>query len=144
MNLNEIALIAQELTAFVWVGLIWTIQLVSYPGFLHLPADQFPAAHKDHAWRITLIVAPLFLLEISATLLWLLVLPETRTPWHLAVMGCVATAWLSTFLIQVPLHHRLSVEPKHADMRTLIATNWIRTVAWTAKAGLMVGLALTS
>ena len=142
LNLPNVAFALQEITAFAWLGLIWTVQLVSYPGFLHIPPDQFPAAHRAHSLRITWVVVPLFIMEIAACLAWLWILPDTRTLWHLSVVACVAAAWMSTFLIQVPLHHRLSQHPETTLLRRLIATNWIRTMAWSAKAGLMVGHAL--
>lgn len=142
MNLPIVAFALQEITAFAWLGLIWTVQLVSYPGFLHVPADQFPAVHRAHSRRISWVVVPLFIMEVAACVAWLCLLPDTRTAWHVSVMACVAMAWTSTFLIQVPLHHRLSRQPETAVILRLIATNWLRTIAWSGKAGLMVWHAL--
>jgi hypothetical protein len=48
----------------------------------------------------------------------------------------VAAIWTSTALVQVPCHRKLS---GGFDLRTahrLIKTNWLRTLAWTARAGL--------
>ena len=142
MDLPSLAFALQEISAFAWLGLIWTVQLVSYPGFLHVPPEQFPAAHRAHSLRIAWVVVPLFIMEVAACLVWLCLLLDTRTAWHFSVAACVAVAWTSTFLIQVPLHHRLSRQPEATAIRRLIATNWIRTIAWSGKAGLMVWHAL--
>ncbi len=142
LNLPNVAFALQKFTAFAWLGLIWTVQLVSYPGLLLVPPEQFPAAHRAQSRRITWVVVPLFIMEIAACLAWLYLLPDTRTAWHFSVVACVAAAWTSTFLIQIPLHHRLSRHPEITVLRRLIATNWIRTIAWTGKAGLMVWHAL--
>jgi hypothetical protein len=50
----------------------------------------------------------------------------------------VALIWLSTFLIQVPLHNALSKEKQSEKLSKLICTNWIRTILWTARSILMI------
>ena len=53
----------------------------------------------------------------------------------LAGLALVAVIWLSTFLVQVPLHERLAVEGHTNDVvARLVRGNWIRTIAWTARA----------
>jgi hypothetical protein len=83
-------------------------------------------------------VGPLLLVEWTATLGWLLGAGSTLTRLHYGMVGCVATAFLSTFLLQVPLHHRLSRSWDERFLHALINTNWIRTLAWTGKAILAV------
>ena len=51
----------------------------------------------------------------------------------------VAILWLSTLLVQMPLHGRL----KHAGhtpeiVASLVRTNWLRTVLWSARAVLAI------
>jgi len=42
--------------------------------------------------------------------------------------------WLSASVLQVPIHNRL-IAGKKREIRHLVATNWIRTAAWSLKAG---------
>jgi hypothetical protein len=41
--------------------------------------------------------------------------------------------WISTFLVQVPLHRRLSAAWDPVAARRLVQTNWIRAAAWTLR-----------
>ena len=53
------------------VGVIWVMQLISYPAFGQVDGASFPAYHKAHCDRITLVVGPLMGAE-GLTALWLL------------------------------------------------------------------------
>jgi hypothetical protein len=55
-------------------------------------------------------------------------------------LGCLILIWISTFLIQVPLHGILE---KRADQRAvslLALTNWIQTILWSLRLGLLASL----
>ena len=54
-------------------------------------------------------------------------------------MRLLGAALLSTVLLQVPLHARLAAGHDEHAARRLVATNWIRTAAWTSR-GVMLGL----
>jgi hypothetical protein len=43
-------------------------------------------------------------------------------------------------LVSAPLHERLNAHFDPALLDRLIATNWIRTAAWTVRAGLAVAM----
>jgi hypothetical protein len=52
-------------------------------------------------------------------------------------VALVGIAWASTAFVQVPLHGTLARgfdEDAHAR---LVATNWVRTIAWSGHAALM-------
>jgi hypothetical protein len=121
------------------VGLIWTVQLVQYPLFAQVGVDAFPAFHTRHTRQITWVVAPLMLTELATAAL--LVLRGTRGPWLLASLAPLAVVWLSTWLVQVPLHEQLARGFDADAHRRLVATNWIRTAAWTLR-GACVWLAI--
>lgn len=117
-------------------GLCWTIQAVVYPQFANVPAAQFPAYHAAHMSRITWVVAPLMLGELVLSGLMVYQL-GTVVAWGLAAL--TGLVWLSTALIQVPLHRRLERDGLDlAVVQRLVRSNWIRTGAWTAR---VVGLA---
>ena len=131
---------AQLASGFTLLGLIWVVQLLVYPTFLRIAPDDFPYHHRRHATCISWVVIPLMLTELTSTL-WLLAHPGALgRSWQVALSGLVLVAWLSTFLIQVPLHHRLQAGFDLPTLQRLIFTNWIRTAAWSGKA-LLLGLA---
>jgi len=112
------------------VGIIWLIQLVHYPGFKYLDSDLTRDFHKMHTSKITPIVAPLMCAEMGLTCIDIYKQPSAATVLHLAL---VIIIWLSTFMMQVPLHQKLTVEYDQKSINKLIKTNWIRTSAWTLK-----------
>ncbi len=131
----------QLLTTLAMFGLIWFVQVVHYPLFLAVPSPAFPAYEAAHANRTTYVVAPLMLLELAtaAALLLPRLRPapiQAREAWLGALL--VGVVWLSTGLVQVPLHNRLHTGYSAPLIRQLVATNWIRTVAWSARAILLI------
>ena len=131
----------QLLTTLAMFGLIWFVQIVHYPLFAQVGELDFCGYAGRHATRTTWIVAPLMLMElISACLLLIpaLRLPaiSLRTAWAGAVL--LAVIWLSTALLQVPLHTRLQAAFSSQDARRLVTTNWVRTIAWSLRAALVL------
>ena len=122
-------------------GLIWTIQLAHYPAFRFVEADQFVSFERFHQARMTYIVAPAMIAEASASIA-LLVWRPAFVPLWLSIAGCVLVGciWMSTVLVQVPLHARLSNGKDLESIELLIRTNWVRTVAWTVRG--IAGVAL--
>lgn len=125
----------------VLVGLIWTIQLVHYPLFARVGEEEWAGYHGAHTARITLLVGPLMLGELVLAGLLALAAPPERRLVALAAAGCVAVAWLATAFVSVPIHGRLSGTPDPVQIAALVKTNWIRTVAWTARALALFGWA---
>lgn len=119
-------------------GLIWFVQVVHYPLFELVDDRQFASSH---ATRTTYVVAPLMLAEIgsSAALLraaWRPAFITSTEAWLGAAL--VVVIWLSTAFLQVPMHDRLQAQHAIADARRLVATNWVRTVAWSVRAALVM------
>ncbi len=48
-------------------------------------------------------------------------------------MGLVLLLWGSTLVLQVPCHWKLERGWDEPAYRRLVATNWVRTVGWTAR-----------
>ena len=86
------------------------------------------------------VVAPLMLVELTTGLV--LVARPGPMPAGAARFGIalLAVIWASTFLLQVPCHRRLAVSFDETTWRRLVRTNWIRTVAWSVRALMIVGL----
>lgn len=130
-------LVAHAAVTWALVGLIWTIQLVHYPLFRYVEPSAWKTFHEQHARRITLLVGLLMPVEV---LLAGALVAKDPSPATIAGAALVGVAWLSTALLQVPLHQRLDGGfEAHAHAR-LVSSNWIRTVAWTLRGLLAVHL----
>lgn len=124
------------------VGLIWTIQVVHYPLFLAVGQAQFAAYERAHCRRIGAIVMVPMLLEAALVgLVWLRAPAAHALAADVGLAG-LAAVWLSTFLLQVPCHHRLERGYDEAAIRRLVATNWLRTAAWTLRGGCALAMVL--
>jgi len=140
MNLQLLTLLVQLVSATLMTGVIWYVQVVTYPQFLNIGESSFRAYHENYSLRVSLIVIPPMLLELVASLLGVVLFwssPELRG-WM--VVGAVVTVsvWLCTFVIQVPLHTQLSNGFSEAAVKSLVRTNWIRTTLWTAHCGIVI------
>lgn len=135
-------LLAHLAATLFMVGLIWCIQVVQYPLFGAVGVDGFAAYHAGHTARITWVVGPPMLLEgaTAALLVWLHPANVNVTLLWIGVALLLVT-WLSTLLLQVPRHNLLSHGFDQRVYQALVATNWVRTIAWSARGGLVLWLA---
>lgn len=140
----EFAAIAQALASVGMFGVIWMVQLVHYPLMRFVSESQFARFETAHRVRISWVVGPLMLVEGVCVLAFLFA-PPAGLPWWLPWAGAAAEAVAigTTVLISAPLHERLNARFDPALLNRLIATNWIRTVAWTARAGLAIAMLVT-
>lgn len=132
--------VAWALAAFAlatWsMAQLWFAQLVIYPLFARVGADDYIAYHKFYARRIPLpVILPgfaSFLMPIS--LAWL---GPSVSPWLSAAnLGCGLVGFLVTVALEIPRHARL--EKQGRDDRViaeLVRFNWPRTLAITGSAG---------
>ena len=113
-------------------GLVWVVQLVVYPGFRAVgETPAWPAFHDAHSRAMVLAVTVPWAVQ-GGTLAVLLVHRPAGVP--LALVLLAAALGLATVAVtvasSVPLHGRLQpYDPALADR--LVATNWLRTAAWT-------------
>jgi hypothetical protein len=137
-GLPTVVFVLQFASTFYMVGLVWFVQRVHYPLFADVGSQQFPAYESAHVLRTNPVVGPAMLIE-AATALGMVALPMPNVP-HLLPwlgVGLLAVIWLSTWLLQVPRHRELSAGFDASSHRRLVATNWIRTSAWSLR-GLLV------
>lgn len=114
-------------------GLIWFVQVVHYPLFGAVDPDTFLAYHRQHLRLTTLVVGPLMLAEAgAATAILALRLSPLSTSWAGVVL--LAIVWGATMWLSVPRHEELAHGFAVSAHAALVTTNWIRTVAWTARA----------
>jgi hypothetical protein len=125
------------LATIMMAGLIWFVQLVHYPLFSAIGESEFPRYEREHTRRVLWVVAPLMILE-AVTAAMLVFLAEGAAMQVAAIAGLllVVAIWTSTALLQAPYHRKLLGGFDPVTARRLVATNWLRTLAWTARAGL--------
>ena len=125
--------------AATWLlfGVILIVQRVHYPLFSYVRTADYKTFQAAHMRRITGIVGPAMAVEL-ATAAWIVWAPPPGLPPWMgrAGLALVLAIWGTTGLVQVPLHTRLTDGFDAAAHRRLVATNWLRTVAWALRAGL--------
>jgi hypothetical protein len=131
MALIELTLLLHTATTLAMTGIIWFVQVVHYPLFASTGAESFSSYEIRHAKRTGWVVGPLMCLEAASALALTWIAPRSMVVW--TGLALLVIIWLSTFLLQVPLHRRLSRGFDGTSHRALVRGNWIRTVAWTAR-----------
>ena len=137
----EIAAVAQVVGSVGMFGVIWIVQLVHYPLMRFVSGEQFARFETAHRVRISWVVGPLMLVEGVCVLAFLFAPPAGLPgwlPWAGATAESVAIG--TTVLVSAPLHEKLNAQFDSTTLDRLIATNWIRTIAWTARAGLAIAM----
>ncbi|MFN3267463.1 MAG: hypothetical protein ACK41E_11570 [Deinococcales bacterium] len=132
--MEKLILLCNLIVGAYLTGLIWTIQVVHYPLFSYAERANFSAFEAEHSLRISSIVLLPMLAELVLSGLFLTVRLEgipALVPWVCA--GLVGLIWLSTFFVQVPQHNILASGFEQSAHTLLVSSNWIRTLAWSAK-----------
>lgn len=121
--------------SFYLCGVIWVVQIVHYPFFHRADREQFISHMSAHKLRISIIVIPLMLAELSSSV-YLSLFEKNYALYHQAGLAIVILIWLVTFFVSVPLHEKLSQGYQADIVNRLIRTNWFRTLLWTLKSAL--------
>jgi hypothetical protein len=121
------------------VGVIWFVQIVHYPLFGRVGEASFRAYASEHSRLTTYVVGPPMLAEAGTALL-LVPLRPPGVPLWAALLGLalVGVIWTSTALLQVPRHSAFASGFDRSAWRGLVATNWVRTAAWSARGVLVL------
>ena len=124
----------------ILVGVILMTQILSYPLLLKITKNNFYNYYNSYTNRISIIVIPLMMLEVSLSI----ILNIESNHYYLFTLNILLLiVWGSTFLIQVPIHNKLSFNYSKKLIYKLIYTNWIRTIAWSCKLIVLTKLYLT-
>ncbi len=131
----EFVLLVNFVATAVMTGVIWFVQWVHYPLLASVPVDGAVEVAHQHQRRTGQVLALPMAVE-GLTTLWLLASrPEAVSltlPWLGAVLLAVALG--STVFVSVPLHAKMATNPTADVGKRLITTNWLRTIAWSARA----------
>jgi hypothetical protein len=137
VRFQRILLVHAAATLFM-TGVIWFVQVVHYPLFSELGAGL--AGYEVRNMRLTtwLVAGPMLVELVTGLVIG--ARPPRETPSFLAWSGLalLGIIWASTALLQAPQHARLATLFEPETLRLLVATNWLRTVAWTARAVLVL------
>ena len=134
-------LLFQVVSTLFMVGVIWFVQIVHYPLMAHVGREQFLTYEQAHTRRTTWVVGPPMLIELGSGLLLLWIRPTGVSLFQSVVgIALLVIIWASTLWIQIPCHNRLSSGFDPCIHRRLVATNWIRTTAWTLRGVLASGM----
>ncbi len=117
-------------------GVIWFVQIVHYPLFDAVRENHGRFANR-HQSRTGFVVAPVMLVELFTAVLLMVRAPSTPLVANLVL---IAVIWAVTFAVSVPCHQRLLEGFDTAVHRRLVASNWLRTAAWSARALLLLML----
>ena len=131
-------LLAHAAATLFMVGIIWFVQVVHYPLFARVGAAGFAAYSDTHARLTGLVVGPPMLVEAATAIALVVSTPPKVSSWLLWVgLVLLAGIWLSTALLQSPSHTELGRGFDLSAHRSLVGSNWVRTVLWSLR-GLIV------
>lgn len=125
MDLSSIRILLD----FGLMVLIWTVQLVIYPGLCYYKNEDLGKWHKIYTQRIGVIVGPLMIAQlfVAALQLW-----ETKNFYTWGSIVIIVITWMLTFLIFVPLHNSVKPDESCEEITSsLVKKNWWRTFLWS-------------
>lgn len=140
---NALLLVHASATWFM-VGLIWLIQAVHYPLMLMVGRAEFVPYSLRHQQVISPVVGIPMVIEVATSACLLVQDPQLRrSNWFLVSCVLLVVIWGSTAFSQVPLHRALMEGYDAERVKSLVLSNWVRTIAWSAR-GLIVGALVLS
>jgi hypothetical protein len=138
--LNPRILIPNLAATLFLTGLAWFLQTVQLPLLAHLREADFAESIRLQRRRNTILMAPAMLIELVTTVA---ITGALRPDWlTVSAAALVAVIWIVTFLFIAPINARLTKGFDARALQSLIRVNWIRTIAWTLRAVLVVTFAL--
>jgi hypothetical protein len=135
---QHLVLVAQLSASAFMAGVIWLVQLVHYPMFFAVTDDRAQERFRaNRRWTAAVVIPPMLVEGVTAALVAIDPPPGVGRPVALVGLVLVAILWLSTTTVQMPLHGRLGRDGSDPDtIARLVGGNWVRTIAWTARAAL--------
>ena len=121
--------LARVIIDFGLVVLIWMVQLIIYPSFLYYTDKALVSWHKRYTFNVSLIVIPLMTSQLG---LYIYQVLGSQTVFTVSGLSIAIIAWMSTFVLFVPLHQQIA-NRQHTEfmLKQLVLRNWLRTLLWT-------------
>lgn len=127
--MDSILLLNVYITIFMFSVILMT-QIVSYPLLKNVDNVTFVKYHTFYVSKIFIIVAPAMVFEFILSFYILYFFKSFDVIFNFLT---IALIFLSTILIQVPIHEKLKHAKDNFLIQRLINTNWIRTILWGTK-----------
>lgn len=137
--MTETLPIAHLAATWFMVGLIWVIQLVHYPLWVHVADGQGMVFHQRHARRIGSLVMSVGVLEMMASALMVALRPGPLTLVGALILLLI---WMITIFVQIPLHRRFGRAWNPGLIAPLVRGNWPRTILWTMRGAVAIVVCL--
>ena len=141
----EAVLLANIVSTWTMVGVIWFVQWVHYPLLAMVGVDRARSVAAEHQRRTGQVVGLPMAVEGVSTLALLATRPSGIGwfwPWIGAALLGVALG--STVLVSVPLHAQMATTPTDTVGRRLVTTNWPRTISWSLRGAVVLVMAAQS
>ena len=117
-------------------GLCWFVQIVHYPLFKDIPKESFPLYQRKN-YNTAIITIPTMIVEMISGLYLIYIFGSKLLILNMILFGLIM---VSTMILQVPTHLKLKDHPNEKSFNFLIRTNWIRTILWTIRSGVLIYL----
>lgn len=141
---TQLVLLLHAGATLAMFGLIWFVQVVHYPLMGGVGAEGYTRYQHSHMSRTTWVVAPLMFIELAMGVLLIPMLGRAFYAYTVPGLTMIILLWVSTAALQVPAHKVLTGGFAPAAHRRLVATNWVRTVLWSARSVLACVLIATA
>lgn len=142
MTANSILLILNVAATLYMVGLIWFVQVVHFPLMGKVGEAGFKTYQDLHQKLTTWVAGPPMLIEAFTSVLLVLFPPVPNAALLLLGIALLFIIWVSTALLQVPCHSQLCRGFDEKVHKQLVLTNWLRTICWSLRGGLVCWFAL--
>lgn len=137
----ELLLLVSAACAWYLSGLCLFVQIVHYPLFEFVDRARFISFESQHTRRTGYVVALPMLLELLFGVWLVFAAPQHQVSLALiAQAALLGVVWVSTFAFQVPCHAVLARGFDAPAHLRLVRSNWVRTIAWLARAIVLLWL----
>jgi len=126
----EFLLKVSFISTSVMVGVIWVIQLLHYPSFHFIDDQKYIEFQHFHMQRISFIVIPAMLTELSSALLLAYFFGSSLT---IILLALVLGIWGITFIFFTNMHHKLTDGYDQRIVDRLVKINLSRTALWSLR-----------
>ena len=114
------------------VAIIWIVQILHYPTFKYIDQKRYEEFQDFHMKRISYIIIPIMLVELSSGVIVLIIDSSLYTPFGVSLVLLIFI-WILTALLFSKVHAYLLKGYDEDSINKLIDLNWIRTIFWTVR-----------
>ena len=114
------------------VAIIWIVQILHYPTFKLIDQKKYEEFQDFHMKRISYIIIPIMLVELSSGVIVLIIDSSLYTPFGVSLVLLIFI-WILTALLFSKVHAYLLKGYDEDSINKLIDLNWIRTIFWTVR-----------